>query len=109
MKKNQREVYQVLANEADFTMCGFCKFAESSGDCCDGDIDCKHPLNGKSWGFDHEVDCANTMGDCWGFRPAHDVSFCADIIGIILSQGWTGGASWWQDKEGNWKIAGINK
>lgn len=109
MKKNQREIYQVLANEVDFTLCSFCKYAECyKNSCCgDGDLECHHSLNGKSWGFDHEVDNAMTMGDCWGFRPEHPVSFCADIVGIVLSKGWTS-ASWWQDKKSVWKVAGVN-
>lgn len=110
MKRVQREVYQIVANEADFSLCSFCKFAEFSGDsCCDGggDIECHHPLCEKSWDFDSQVDKAMDLGDCWGFRPRHDISFIADIIGITLAKGWDGVVSWWQDKEENWHITGT--
>ncbi len=107
MKKTQREIYQVLANEVDFCLCSFCKYAESLSYCRDdGDIECKHPLIDKSSAFEHEVDRAGNLGDCWGFRPAHPIPFCADIVGITLANGWSGGVSWWQDKKGIWKVAG---
>lgn len=107
MEREKREVYQVLANEADFAVCTFCKYVESSGSCCDGDIGCKHPLLDKSFAFEEESERAMNLGDCWGFRPRHPVSFVADIVGIILAQGWTGGVSWWQNKKGDWRITGI--
>ncbi len=107
MKKAQREVYRVLANEADFSLCSFCKFAQFFGSsCCDGEIECHHPLLEKSFEFEREQERAMEMGDCWGFRPSHPVDFCADIVGILLSKGWTS-ASWWQNKEGIWQVAGM--
>jgi hypothetical protein len=112
MKKEQREIYQVLSNEVGFVLCSFCKYASfSGGSLCDGDgdLDCEHPLNNnnKSWNFEKEVEDASQMGDCWGFRPGHTVDFIADIVGIALEKGWDGGVTWWQDKKGRWKVGGI--
>ncbi len=107
MRKEQREIYQVLANEVDFPLCSFCKYAEGYGSCCDGDLECRHPLLEKSFAFEEESERAMNLGDCWGFRPSHPIPFCADIIGILLIKGWTS-ASWWQDKEGVWKVAGFD-
>lgn len=108
MKKNQRQIYQVLANEVDFCLCSFCRYSDSSGIdcCCDGELECLHPLSNQAV-FEEEIDEAMNMGDCWGFRPSHPVAFVADVVGIILAKGWSGGASWWQDKEGEWKVAGL--
>ena len=106
MQKAQREIYQVLANEVDFTLCSFCKYAQGYGYCCECDIECKHPLIDKSLAFEEESDRAMEMGDCWGFRPVHPVSLCADIVGIMLSKEWTS-VSWWQNKEGVWEVAGM--
>lgn len=106
MKKVEREIYQILANEVDFNLCAFCKYAEFSGSCCEADIDCAHPLVDKSWGFEKQVERANELGDCWGFRPRHKIDFIADIIGQTLAHGWDGGVSWWQDENGNWRITG---
>ncbi len=107
MKKLQREIYQVLANEIDWCLCSFCKYAIGSGSCCNSTIECHHPLYDKSWKFEQEAnDALEDMGDCWGFRPSHPVSFVADIIGIMLQKGWDS-ASWWQDKESIWKVAGA--
>ena len=105
MRKTQREIYQVLANEVRFTLCGFCKFAYGEGSCGDGENECHHLLSGKS-GFEEQVESAVELGDCWGFRPSSPVSFCADIVGIVLAKGWSS-VLWWQDKEGIWRVAGA--
>lgn len=104
MKKEQREIYQILANEIDFILCSFCKFAKSSGYCCDGDLECTHPLKDHVT-FEYEMDSAAEMGDCWGFRPTHDVSFMADLVGFALENKW-GYMTWWQDEQGIWRVAG---
>lgn len=108
MKKTQREIYRILTNEVDFTLCSFCKYDGYYGGACYGEVEleCHHPLNNKSLEFDDQVDNASQCGDCWGFRPSHPIAFIADIIGIIISKGWDS-ASWWQDKKGIWKVAGI--
>ncbi len=105
MNKTQREIYQVLANEVGFILCGFCKYAVSIGTCCNGDIDCKHPLIDKT-NFENEVNRAMNLGDCWGFRPRYPISFIANIVGIILANDWES-AIWWQDEQGVWKVAGL--
>lgn len=86
MKKAQREIYIILADEVCFCLCSFCKFAKAIG--C-GETECGHPLNNRvgfddrGWGYGIEPG-----DDCWGFRPSHDVSTVADIVGIILVNGW---------------------
>lgn len=102
MKKEQREIYQILANEVSFDLCGFCKYAERTGSCCE--TDCAHPLVSKG-SFDSEIESAVNLGDCWGFRPDYPVEFVADVVGAVLSHGWDE-AYWWQNKKGIWKIAG---
>ncbi len=108
MKRERREIYQILSNEIDWTICSFCKYAFSSGGCCDCEIECHHPLNNDncSWEIEKCVNNAMEMGDCWLFKPAHSIDFITDIVSIVLSKGWDGGASWWQDKTGQWKVAG---
>ncbi len=106
MKQAQREIYQVLANEANFNLCSFCKYSVMIGCCCDGGIECHHPLYDQSR-FEKQVDNAMELGDCWGFRPEHPLEFCTDIVGIVLSKGWST-ATWWQSKTGQWKITGTS-
>ena len=101
MKKAEREVYYVLANEVGYMLCAFCKCAKSCG--CECEPECHHSLLKQPY-FEDIVNNAMTLGDCWGFRPKYPVFFAADIIGLILANGWRG-ASWWQEN-GVWKIAG---
>lgn len=108
MKKVEREIYRVLANEVDFTLCSFCKYTEceSGYSPCDvGDPYCIHPLGDR---FAHSFSSygIEPTEDCWGFRPSHSVEFFADIIGIILQKGWEA-TVWWQNKRGDWKIAQV--
>lgn len=107
MKRAQREIYQILANEIAFPLCNFCKFDKSTGSICDGggDMECSHPLGDRSWAFNKQIESAEELGDCWGFRPAYPIPFIADIVGAVLANGWQE-ASWWQNKKGIWKIAG---
>ena len=110
MKKTQREIYQTLANEIAFAMCAFCKFLKTDGGFSPCDCNepyCTHPLLEKSLAFERQEEQAANLGDCWGFRPSHDISFCADVVGCILSNKWDE-AVWWQNKKGQWKIAGID-
>ncbi len=107
MKREQREVYNVLADEIDRCICVFCKFswAECSTPCDCGEPSCHHHLGERlenQWGNSSiEPGC-----DCWGFRPCADVSLAADITGVVLQHGWDGRFSWWTDKEGVLKITG---
>lgn len=99
MKRAQRAVYLELTKEIDWQLCSFCIFAESNG--CGAGLECTHPLLERL----PVADCELYPGeDCWGFRPSLSVSLVADIIGIILEQGWEE-ASWWED-EGVLKVAG---
>ena len=101
MNKEQREIFRVLAEEVDFDLCAFCKFSEciSGGSPCDcGEPYCIHPLGDTLGEYEHGM-------DCWGFKKAHPVAFCADIVGEILQKGWHT-ATWWQDRKGQWRITG---
>ena len=105
MKKDKRDIFLTLASEVNWDLCGFCKYWECAGSICDGgDGECTHKLIDR---FGHISD--NYFGlepdqDCWGFRPKFDVSFCADILGAVLANGWDE-CVWWED-DGIWKIAG---
>ena len=107
MKKYQREIYHLLANETDWALCAFCKYAQTDGysPCDCGEPYCTHPLLDKSFEFEKQEEQAVNLDDCWGFRPRHKIDFCADIVGVVLSNGWDG-ATWWQNKKGQWKIQG---
>ena len=107
MKKSEREVYRVLANEIDSLICDFCKYAVSitgASPCDCGEPYCDHPLKdrisdyGSHGGFE-------PLDDCWGFRPRYSVDLCADIVGIVLAKGWCNGYYIWQNKKSIWKMA----
>ena len=110
MNKSQREIYVELASEMDSPVCCFCKFStvEVGNSPCDcGEPYCSHPLDGRleeQWG--DYMRGAEPGDDCWGFRPAHPVDFCADIVGLNLANGWLS-AIWWQSKSGKWKVAEV--
>ena len=82
MKREKREVYLKLAAEIDWTLCGFCKYSESLG-CGDG-MECHHPIERIS----EDAPGFYPNEDCWAYRPNLPVSDIADIVGIILSNGW---------------------
>lgn len=86
MKKEQRLVYKELSLEADAQLCAFCKKAESLG--CEDGMACIHPLNkdGRLFG---EWDGIEPGEDCFLFRPNLPVRDIADIVGLILSNGFT--------------------
>ena len=101
MNKSQREVYLELASEMDSVICCFCKYwvCEVGYSPCDcGEPECKHQLADRleeQWGYMYGNE---PNQDCWGFRPCHDVSFCADIVGLTLANHWQS-AVWWQNKK----------
>lgn len=107
MNREQRVIYLELTNEIGWSICAFCKFAESLGGCGDG-MSCEHPLGerGRLPAYDEDLSPGD---DCWGFRPSNSVSFIADIVGIMLEHGWTE-ATWWTDpalfKDDRLRIAG---
>ncbi len=87
MKKEQREVYHVLAAEVDAGLGAFCKYLRGSGSCCDGGLECIHPLEYVVPHFDDcECECPGT--DCWGFRSKFTMADIADIVGVVLSEGY---------------------
>jgi len=107
MNKAERGIYLILAEEIDTVLCSFCKYSKcESGDspCECGEPYCVHPLR---YNFGHEYDFEPGV-DCWGFRAQHDVSFCADITGFVLQNGWN---DWvlWKSKKGIWRIWGSKE
>ena len=106
MKATQRKIYYCLAKEIDWCICAFCKYYLSYGSSCDGgESFCTHPLLDRSCEFEKQEENATTLDDCWGFSPRHKIAFCADIVGMVLVNGWSE-AMWWQDNKGLWVLRG---
>lgn len=97
MTKQDRVVYLALAEAAEMEICSFCRFNSSSA--CEDYSICEHPLPSVS---EHEN---WWQSDCWAFRPAHPVDVIADIVGLILVNGWEL-AMWWKRDDGTWAISG---
>ena len=89
MKKEKRQVYRDLINmiPAGYGLCNFCKFAEFIGNsCCDGDLECKHPLdciNGE--GIGQEPWDVWAGEDCWAFRPNISLQELGEIVSIVFT------------------------
>ncbi len=96
MKREARAVYVALANEVDAQLCCFCKSHDAI--MC-GDVGCSHPLPVS----DDEVYPGD---DCWGFRPKVKVPDLADIVGIVLSNGWQ---SWRYELGDPIKVSGTKE
>jgi len=102
VNRRERRIYVELADTIDHQVCSFCHHYRSLVYCdspCDaGDPNCEHPLGDK-------LDSGIEPGcDCWGFRPAWNVSLAADIVGICLSKQWEGFTAW-EDKRNVWRVA----
>jgi len=82
MKAEQREVYLALTKEIDWVLCSFCKHVLPDEAC--GEAECGHPLDAISG----DLLVGGPGDDCWGFRPNLPVPDIADIVGIILAEGW---------------------
>ena len=102
MNKIDREIYRVLSSEADFCLCSFCRFSKSFN--C-GELQCKHPLSDRLESL-YPYEGKSPGDDCWGFRPSYDVPNTADIVGIILAEGWEV-ASWYENEERQLVVSGI--
>jgi len=108
MKKEKRAVYYELVSTIDAALCACCKFYESEGSVCDGGGgECHHPLNTDSCPYTIErvVDGASWGEDCWLFRPRLSVEDTADIVGIVLANGWDEWQYW--EYEGKLKVSGV--
>ena len=107
MKKDKREIYLILTAEVDAGLGGFCKYHHCWGSACDGGYaECEHPLQYRVPHYDDsECECPNT--DCWGFRPRFKVSDVADIVGIVLAEGYLDWG-WWQE-DGQILVSGTRK
>lgn len=90
MKREQREIYLVLANELDSPMCTFCKYSKWEGSPCTDDAycECQHKLD-KEFDLFMGGDSKWPGDDCWGFRPAAHLNDIADVVGLILSEHFT--------------------
>jgi hypothetical protein len=86
MNKVEREIYLILSDECGMQLCGFCKYAQCAGSCCDDGMECHHPLHDKS-GFPWENEDPEPGSDCWGFKPELTVEQAADICGAVISSG----------------------
>lgn len=103
MQKAKREVYRILSAEIDWTLCSFCRYSHFEGSPCyeDATLECEHPLEAVTglWDFDSP----SPMEDCWGFSPNISKSDLADIVGMVLSQGWDSEKTvWWKEDNKIW-------
>ena len=106
MKKQEREIYIILAAEIDWPLCGFCRYNKCEGSACeDGWSECVHPFGTISDQMD--MDSLSPKEDCWGFSPYVGVRDSADIVGIVLSNGWDSERVMWWKEDGQIKVAGI--
>jgi len=87
MKKKQRAIYWEVAKEelpmpynGILGLCNLCQWAEFSGDCYEGDLDCKHPI----WQISDNYIDTWSGDDCWGFRPKYKLEDTVDMIGVFL-------------------------
>jgi hypothetical protein len=87
MKKQQREIYLALISELDWSLCSFCKHGIITGSSCDDNIstECDHQLQHRlpSWDWGLEPN-----QDCWGFVPSHSVDYIAEVVAIMLREGY---------------------
>lgn len=69
MKKEQRQIYRQLVDLAHSRwsgLCNICRYAEFSGSCEDGDLECHCGIYKIE---DERYDDAWSGSDCWAFRP----------------------------------------
>jgi len=95
MKGNERKIYVVLSSEIDGILCCFCRYSRWTGECfegCEGYYECEHPIEAVP-GYEEEL---SPGADCWGFKPEIPLQDVADIVGIILAEGFRGWA-WWRE------------
>ncbi|MCK9598314.1 MAG: hypothetical protein M0R06_04695 [Sphaerochaeta sp.] len=83
MKAAERAIWMILAEIIEGDACTFCRYNDSP--LCSPDLICIHPLPAVRDAID-----IFGMADCWGFRPHKGltISDVADIVGIILANGW---------------------
>lgn len=107
MKKDKRQIYLVLATEVNTALCSFCRYIESDGgSICEEDSYsyCTHPIEVIS---DPE-NYISPEDDCWAFNPIVNVRDAADIVGVIIANGWT---RWGYfrppDRESHFEVYGV--
>jgi hypothetical protein len=104
MKAEQRIVYVALSDQVNYQVCAFCKF--SAMVVC-GESECTHGLADR-YGFPGADDYLEPGDDCWGFRPTHKPEVAADIVGIILVNGWEV-AGWDTQEDGKVAVSGTKE
>jgi len=110
MKKIDREIYRVLSGEVNYLICSFCKHGFFSGSpCSGGEYECDHPLRDRI-GHPFSDGYIEPYQDCWAFRKDKrlDPAICADIVGVIISEGFESTA-WSFDQNGVAKVIGGNQ
>lgn len=108
MKKAERQIYLTLADEIDWSICGFCRYSEFSGSSCDdgGEVYCKHPVDA----IRDDMEIGEPGRDCWGFKADVGVRNTADIVGCILVNHFDPmKTQWWKETDGQIKVAGLKK
>jgi len=109
VKKTEREIYIEIASIIDWNLCGFCRHSRNNGDsvCGESECWCEHPLEAVTdmWNYDGGI--APPSNDCWGFAPVLSVRNTADIVGVILAEGYdTERCQWWKEN-GELHVEGI--
>lgn len=94
MKAIERNTFNEVAGEIGGSLCSFCKYANwIGGSCCDSEVECAHPIAEKviqHTRYETSFEMTTCPGeDCWGFRSAYPISEVADIVGLVLSKGFT--------------------
>ena len=102
MKKDKRTIYAELSSEANTCLCSFCKHAQWVGECSESYPECGHPI----WEVPGKEEMLEPGQDCWGFRPEIILRDIADIVGMVLSNGFD---EWYWQKEGDNILVGGRK
>lgn len=107
MKHFKRLPYLELAKEVDYCVCSFCRYGDYSGSPCSyGEYGCDHPLPRVYEELSEGVQCDGPGKDCWAFRPNMKIEMAADIVGVILANGYKS-TTWNLNDDGNYEVAGI--
>lgn len=93
VKKDKREIFRILTNEINATLCPFCRYCENDGgSLCEYEnySYCTHPIEVIS-DIDHEM---TPYDDCWGFNPFVPLTVVVDFVGIVLREGFSRWQYW---------------
>jgi hypothetical protein len=102
MENSRHRVWIALTEVTGGIICDACKFSvcyggETPCDC--GEPFCEHPL---------ATDTPEPGVDCQFFKPCHRIGFFADVVGVVLSNGWEyDGYVVFKDKKKQWRVAQL--